>query len=76
MIRVTVYVAGHEPRHRRKTLGRAPISNRTLIGWDARCECGWEQKTNEKKAVADQLHREHVASYVERLIEEDNRKGF
>lgn len=44
----------------RKTLGRAPLTNRKLYGWDAACRCGWQQKSNDSKRVALQLFKAHL----------------
>lgn len=50
----------HYFQPRRKTLGRSPLSNRKLYGWDAACRCGWQQKSNEGKRVAQQLFKAHL----------------
>jgi hypothetical protein len=55
----------HYPKHRRKTLGRGALAHqRTRYGWDSRCSCGWESKSNENKRHADRLHRAHAEAAI------------
>ncbi len=50
----------HIASYRSHQRGCSPIGGRPLYGWNARCDCGWELKSNEKKAYAVKRFREHL----------------